>query len=147
MITETKVPIEHIRQRIGQKVIGRMVPYPMINYACKFCKADFSLFEGKAGKNNVLPDKCENCRQPDCWEEKSRTPTSTIDDIINREIVYIAIDGKEFRDRLECDTHNRYIVGDRVEAYKCEKCGALHLENVSSCSCGSTDLLHGKLDI
>ncbi len=136
-----------VRHRIGTKIVGRVKAYPLITFACKFCNDEQSIFEGKPGKNNVLPEKCENCGQGDCFVESSRDNSSTMDDILNREMVFIALDGREFLDRLECERHNGYIIGDKVEAYKCSKCGALHLEKVSSCDCGSTDFTLGKLEL
>jgi transcription elongation factor Elf1 len=146
-ITHSVPTFDPVRHRIGTKIVGRVKAYTLVNFKCVFCQDEQSIFEGKSGKNNVLPEKCGNCGQSDCWEETSRENPSVVDDIVNREMIFISIDDKEFLNRLDCERHNGYIIRDRVEAYKCTKCGALHLDKVAKCHCGSTELTLGKLEL
>lgn len=100
---------------------------------CKKCGNADSVFTGDKVK------KCSQCGGTE-WHTVMRFEADEVNSVLGRQLVFIALDGKEFDNRLYCEAYNSYLMGNTVEADKCPQCGALYLvkdENRKRCDvCG-----------
>lgn len=106
-----------------QKVVQRKSPkkYDSVSdYVCTKCGESATKFtKGKA-------QKCSLCGG-NSFKETMRFSSDAVSEVLNRQLLYVAVDGMEFTDRLACEAYNQYLIGNQVEAEKCPQCGALYM--------------------
>lgn len=122
---------QDIRQKTGKK---KKVYATLSDYVCSRCGEKVSEFSNKE------IGECPVCKSTS-FHEVQRFSSDTVSEVMNRQLLYIALDGMEFTDKLACEAYNSYLIGNTVEADKCPQCGALHLvQNVDRTRCENCGL-------
>lgn len=120
--------LELAREQMTQKQgSDRVKAWPVEEYACAKCGLRMN---GLAGGGH--PATCPRCMGID-MTLTDRIEADLVESVVNRKLMFAAVDGTTYEDPMEAGTRSKELLGDADYAYRCPVCKKVYLERQKCC--------------